>query len=151
VSVVPAVYKYKNKNSSESEETMLRSKKSAVAGRQHGGEYTVEYNSRSHLDIIFQLRGSVWPHVIKFCLFNAMFTLFCSFVVKPRLEDKFKMTGKGHALMAIVVSFLVVTRVNLALAQYKEARANLSKMLTSTRDLVSATVSNTKYSFVYTS
>lgn len=45
--------------------------------------------------------------------------------------------------MAIVVSFLVVTRVNLALAQYKEARGNLSKMLTSTRDLVSATVSST--------
>lgn len=43
--------------------------------------------------------------------------------------------------MAIVVSFLVVTRVNLALAQYKEARGNLSRMLTSTRDLVSATVS----------
>jgi predicted membrane chloride channel (bestrophin family) len=47
----------------------------------------------------------------------------------------------GHALLAIVVSFLVVTRVNLALAQYKEARGNLSKMLTSTRDIVSATVS----------
>lgn len=42
--------------------------------------------------------------------------------------------------MAIVVSFLVVTRVNLALAQYREARGNLSTMLTATRDLVSATV-----------
>ena len=42
--------------------------------------------------------------------------------------------------MAVVVSFLVVTRVNLALTQYKEARGNLSRMLISTRDLVSATV-----------
>ncbi|KAL3777409.1 hypothetical protein ACHAWO_004764 [Cyclotella atomus] len=130
--------------SSESEETMLRSKKSLGTRRKHTGEYTVEYNSRSHFDIIFSLRGSIWPNVIKYCLLNVMLTLFCNYVVKPTMEDKFKMTGKGHALLAIVVSFLVVTRVNLALAQYKEARGNLSKMLTSTRDIVSATAIHTK-------
>ena len=44
--------------------------------------------------------------------------------------------------MAIMVSFLLVQRVNLALAHYHEARENLSGMLKFTRDLVAATVSS---------
>ena len=44
--------------------------------------------------------------------------------------------------MAIMVSFLLVQRVNLALGHYREARANLAGMLQFTRDLVSATVSS---------
>ena len=44
--------------------------------------------------------------------------------------------------MAIMVSFLLVQRVNLALAHYHEARENLAGMLKFTRDLVAATVSS---------
>ena len=43
--------------------------------------------------------------------------------------------------MTIMVSFLLVQRVNLALAHYNEARANLGGMLRSTRDLVAIMVS----------
>lgn len=49
-----------------------------------------------------------------------------------------------HALMAIVVSFFVVARVNTALAQYKQARLKLSGMFTVTRDLVAVRAIHTK-------
>eukprot|EP00804_Cyclotella_cryptica_P005919 CCRYP_000184-RB/>CCRYP_000184-RB protein AED:0.07 eAED:0.07 QI:348/1/1/1/1/1/5/513/338 len=124
---------------------MILSKNERVKTTKKAGEYTVEYDSRNHLEVIFQKHGSVWPHVWKHCLVNVLITLWSHYYLHDKLNDwGFKMTGKGHSLMAVVVSFLVVTRVNLALAQYKEARTNLSNMLTATRDLVAATAIHTK-------
>lgn len=76
--------------------SMLRNKKSGrTAAARRAGESTVEYDSSNHFEIIFQARGSVWPKVIKFCLLNVLFTLFCYYKLKPHMEDRFKMTGKG--------------------------------------------------------
>eukprot|EP00956_Cyclotella_meneghiniana_P043737 scaffold285410_cov66-Cyclotella_meneghiniana.AAC.1 len=117
---------------------------SSTSSHKKKGEYTIEYDSRDHWNLIFSMRGSVWPHVFKLCVFNLLWTLFCEFVIKAKYEEPFNMTGKGHALMAIMVSFLLVQRVNLALAHYHEARENLSGMLKFTRDLVAATAIHTK-------
>ena len=75
---------------------MLRSKNEAIKNSKKAGEYTVEYNSRNHLEVIFQKHGSVWPHVWKHCVVNVLITLWVQYYLHEKLNDwGFKMTGKG--------------------------------------------------------
>jgi predicted membrane chloride channel (bestrophin family) len=107
------------------------------------GEYTVTYRSRDHLSVIFQLYGSVWPEVIPYCLFNVGLVLLDFFVVDPVLSKYgFKVTDKGHTISIFFVSFLVVSRANMALARYNSARNHLGNMFFKTRALTAGIVSN---------
>jgi predicted membrane chloride channel (bestrophin family) len=43
-------------------------------------------------------------------------------------DNKWGITGQGHSFAGLIVSFLVVSRINTALARYNECRNNIGAM-----------------------
>ena len=110
--------------------------------REVSGEYTVQYNSRSHIGVIFQRHGSVWPSVLPYCIFNVLLTLLCRYCIYPWMEDRgVSVSGKGHTTSNFIVSFFVVSRCTMALKRNTDAHANLFMMTQATRELISSIVS----------
>lgn len=106
------------------------------------GEYTVNYESRNHFSVMFQMHGSVWPKVLPYCLANVAATLFFQWYFYPQFmkpEDSWiHITGNGHAVSTFIVSFFVVTRCTMALGSYNTSLANLSSMMYNSREIVAA-------------
>eukprot|EP00581_Thalassiosira_minuscula_P012133 CAMPEP_0183711598 /NCGR_PEP_ID=MMETSP0737-20130205/7070_1 /TAXON_ID=385413 /ORGANISM="Thalassiosira miniscula, Strain CCMP1093" /LENGTH=374 /DNA_ID=CAMNT_0025940155 /DNA_START=113 /DNA_END=1237 /DNA_ORIENTATION=+ len=105
--------------------------------------YTVSYDSESHFQVLTQLWGSKWPQVLPFCLGNVALMLVVTFMDAHYGETYIEMTPQGHTFIAVVVSFLLISRVNTALGRYNQARTHLANMCRETRQLV-------QYAFVYT-
>ena len=47
-----------------------------------------------------------------------------------------KISDKGHTLLTLILSFLIVTRVNISVGRYNEARGNLEIMYGVARELI---------------
>ena len=109
-------------------------------GHHHLPGYTgIQYNTRSHLSVIFQRHGSVWGQVLPYCLLNVILTIFCRQYVYQFLEaHNVILSGSGHSRSTFVVSFFVVSRCTLALKRNDDAYANLFKMTSSIRELISS-------------
>ena len=111
------------------------------------GEYSVHYDSSSHLSIIFQRHGSVWKNIWPYCVFNTLLTLPNHYLLRPFIKKHihdYVVTSFGHTISIFIVSFFVVTRATMALNCYHEARDNLFKMLSNTREIVSSVLIATK-------
>ena len=110
--------------------------------REVSGDYTVQYNSRSHLGVIFQRHGSVWPRVLPSCIANVLLTLLCRYYIYPWMEDEgLAVSGQGHDKSNFIISFFVVSRCTMALKRNTDAHANLFMMTQATRELISSIVS----------
>ena len=96
----------------------------------------VLYNSSDHWAVITQMHGSVWPQVISYCLFNVLNTLFVIHM-KGDLGIDLSFSDRGHTFMSMMVSFLMVTRSNIAYSRYMEARLELSNAMNACRELIS--------------
>lgn len=109
-------------------------------GHHHLPGYTgIQYNTRSHLSVIFQRHGSVWGQVFPYCILNVFVTIFCWQFVYQFLEaHSVILSGSGHSRSTFVVSFFVVSRCTLALKRNDDAYANLFKMTSSIRELISS-------------
>ncbi len=113
----------------------------SIISEKQAGEYAVHYESRNHLAVLFQLHGSAWPRVFKYCVANVLLTLLCHYCIYPYINHLgFEVTAQGHTLSNVIVSFFVVSRCTMALSIYNESLGNLSKLLSSTREIVSAIV-----------
>jgi len=107
--------------------------------REVSGDYTVQYNSRSHLGVIFQRHGSVWPRVLPSCIANVLLTLLCRYYIYPWMEDEgLAVSGQGHDKSNFIISFFVVSRCTMALKRNTDAHANLFMMTQATRELISS-------------
>mmetsp|Transcript_38761 Transcript_38761/g.44273 ORF Transcript_38761/g.44273 Transcript_38761/m.44273 type:complete len:371 (-) Transcript_38761:87-1199(-) len=106
--------------------------------------YTVTYDSASHLKVITQMTGSVWPKVLPYCIINSIITYAIGCVQGLGIVD-LSITGKGHSFMGFLVAFLVVSRVNLAIGRYNEARGYLGVMYRESRELIQNMVAITSY------
>jgi hypothetical protein len=76
------------------------------------GEIVVNYDSTDHFQVLFQMRGSVWPRVLPFCIANTFLMFFCDFWLEPIFTNMgIVFTGKEYGLLTIMVSFLVIRQV----------------------------------------
>jgi len=104
----------------------------------------VKYDSSKHLQVLFQLHGSVWPRVYKYCFFNLFITMGVLYL-KERMGINLSFSDKGHTFMSMMVSFLMVTRSNIAYSRYMEARTELSNAMRACRELISYATTFTRY------
>jgi Bestrophin, RFP-TM, chloride channel len=80
--------------------------------------------------------GSQWPVVFPYCLLNV--TLMVLLIV---LDRKYgykvvEISNQGHSFIMLVVSFLLVSRVNMALARYNVARDAIETLFRETREII---------------
>lgn len=69
--------------------------------------------------VLFQLEGNVFFAVLPFCVVNC---LLLALVEKFEEDDDFGFSPNGHGLMTLLVSFLVISKVNLAFDRFRGAR-----------------------------
>ena len=103
-----------------------------------------EYNTHDHAAIIFSTNGSIWKFVLPFCLANSILT---ALIIFCRENDIYDMTfsSQGHSFLSTLVSFLVVTRLNIAYQRFGQVASALKVMITSSRELVQNSVTLSRF------
>ena len=94
--------------------------------------YTVLYDSESHWSVLTQMNGSSWPRVFPYCMFNVAIMLALTYIKWDGI-DAVKISDQGHTFVTMVMSFLLVSRVTMALARYSEARNQIGCMFRGAR------------------
>ena len=99
--------------------------------------YTVSYDSSNHFSVLTQVWGSKWLSVLPFCLFNVL-VMITLITLRDSSGQKYsiEISTQGHSFVTLVVAFLLVSRVNMALGRYQEARNALGIMYRETRELI---------------
>ena len=82
---------------------------------------------------IFEWQRSIWPAVLPYCLLNTCFMLAVEILHKEGICIAFN--PSGHKLMTLIVSFLVINKVNLAYERFMQSRHVLGRALSSCRQL----------------
>ena len=95
--------------------------------------YTVLYNSESHWSVLTQMNGSSWPRVFPYCCFNVGIMLLLTYFSEWDGIDALKISNQGHTFVTMVMSFLLVSRVTMALSRYSEARNQIGAMFRGAR------------------
>lgn len=103
----------------------------------------VTYSASSHVQVMFQMYGSVLPQVLPFCLTNVACTVATSLLRTNNVADLTFQSFTGHSFMGILVSFLVVSRCNISYNRFMEMRRHLGEAYRSCRELI-------QYTCVYT-
>lgn len=99
--------------------------------------YTVSYDSQSHWSVITQMWGSKWPTVIPYCLFNVGVMIVLTILdYQFKGQYRIEVSTQGHTFLTLVVSFLLVSRVNIGLSRYNAARDCLGIMYRESRELI---------------
>ncbi|CAB9522054.1 Bestrophin, RFP-TM, chloride channel [Seminavis robusta] len=83
--------------------------------------------------ILFELKGSIWSAVLPFCLLNCTIMLFVELLAMGDVRIAF--SPSGHGLMTLIVSFLVINKVNLAYDRYMNSRHAIGCALSACREL----------------
>lgn len=95
--------------------------------------YTVLYNSESHWSVLTQMQGSSWPRVLPYCILNCLIMLALTYFHAEGV-DALKISDQGHMFVTMVMSFLLVSRVTMALSRYSEARNQIGAMFRGSRE-----------------
>ena len=104
----------------------------------------VKYDSSDHWSVLTQMYGSVWPKVIGYCIFN-VFNAIIVIYIREKYKLDLSFSDKGHTFMSMMMSFLMVTRSNIAYSRYMEARYDLSNATLACRELISYATTFTRY------
>mmetsp|Transcript_19876 Transcript_19876/g.24533 ORF Transcript_19876/g.24533 Transcript_19876/m.24533 type:complete len:440 (+) Transcript_19876:115-1434(+) len=102
------------------------------------------YTSESHRTVLTQMAGSVWPDVLPFCIVNTLLTYLIHYLRRYHDID-LTFNDKGHSFMSMLVSFLIVTRSNIAYSRLMEANTYLINCMRCCRELVQHTVAFTRH------
>lgn len=94
----------------------------------------VTFDSSNHVSVLFQVYGSVWPHVLPYCLANVLITYGVAYLKKNGIDVT--IASNGHTFMSVLVSFLIVARTQITYARFMEARGYLQDTYRSCRDLI---------------
>lgn len=92
---------------------------------------TLPYNDRSHISVLTQLYGSVWPRVLPFCIVNMVITLLVFYFFRD-----YTFAPTGHQFMSLILSFLIVSRAKITYSRFMEARGYLEDCYKACRELV---------------
>ena len=101
----------------------------------HRPSSTVEYDGDNHLQVLFQMHGSVWNRVLPWCL-AACFESALIIWLRTKGIDITVTNPTGHNFMSLLVSFLLVTRATITYNRFMEARQHLSELYQSSREVV---------------
>lgn len=93
------------------------------------------WDDENHLAVLTQLNGSVWPRVLPFCLVNVVMTVAVYYLKHYNIVD-LSTAPTGHHYMAMVMSFLVVTRVKIIYENYMYQSQSLTSCYEAIRELV---------------
>jgi hypothetical protein len=63
----------------------------------------VSYDSDSHLGVLFQMYGSVWPQVLPYCVLTVVITYLIYYLQSRDIIDLTFSSSNGHTFMAIMV------------------------------------------------
>ena len=99
----------------------------------------VIYDEQNHLEVMFQVYGSVWPKVLPWCVVVMALTYLFVYLRKHNIVDVTIQDATGHNFMSILVSFLLVTRVTITYNRFMEARQNLQDLFLASRELIQYT------------
>lgn len=102
------------------------------------------YDTNSHFSVLTQMHGSVWPRVLPHCLLNIL-NVSAIIYLDRKYDIDLSYSDKGHSFMSMIVSFLIVTRSNIAYARFMESRTYLSTVMRSCRELMQYAVTFTRY------
>jgi predicted membrane chloride channel (bestrophin family) len=94
----------------------------------------VQYRDRDHFGVVTQMYGSVWKNVIPFCIFNAAWCFVIDYFHGSDIVD-LNIPSSGHSFLSILLSFLVVARVQFTYARFMEARGYLGGCFNNFREL----------------
>lgn len=79
--------------------------------------------------MIFKLKGSVWPKVLPFCLFNVLVTICVYLLLEHTGIDLTFNGGLGYTFISTVVSFFVISNLGSTYGRFWEARGHLGTAL----------------------
>lgn len=91
------------------------------------GERYVNYDPTSHVNILFQLHGSVWPRVFPYCVFNTIL-YWAVLYVDAKVAADISVSATGHSLTALLLAFLVIQRSGIMYNRFMTARHALEDM-----------------------
>ena len=109
--------------------------KSVNTQKQSKRRKIVEYNDHDHFSVFFQMHGSVWPQVIRYCIANLILTTILWYFIKIK-KYPWSLNPIGHNFAGVLVSFLLIGKVKTYYLRFMEINARLSDVLRSCRDLV---------------
>uniref|UniRef100_A0A7S2LR46 Bestrophin homolog n=1 Tax=Leptocylindrus danicus TaxID=163516 RepID=A0A7S2LR46_9STRA len=109
---------------------------------------TILYDSKNTIQIILRRKGSVWKQVVPFCLLTVGISIGIYYFENTYGHDSendennlhITFDDAGHKMLATMVAYLVVSRVNAAYCRFWEARTLLSHALFSARQFSVNTV-----------
>ena len=78
--------------------------------------------------------GVAFLKVIPYCIFNVL-SMLGVYYIEQTTAYTISISNVGHSLISMVVSFLLVARINGSLGRYNEAQNHLTKMYRQSRDL----------------
>jgi len=101
----------------------------------HSCDSVVYDQLRKHpFAIVFRCAGTVWPLVLPYCVLNILL-LTALTILKDYYDINISIQPQGHALMALLVSYLGVSKVNLAYERYMSAQVAAGHALMTLREL----------------
>lgn len=94
--------------------------------------YSVMYEAENHGSVLLQTYGSIWSRVLPYCIINTAF-MYALVYLRDKYDLSLTISNEGHTYVSVVVSFLLVSSVELVLQQYADAREHLCTIYAQTR------------------
>ena len=88
--------------------------------------HKISYTAGNHVQILFQMYGSAFPNVLPFVLVNLAWALCVHYLKQYREVDLTFHSSTGHSFMGLLVSFLIVSRSQIAYGRFMSFRTHLA-------------------------
>lgn len=75
--------------------------------------------AKSLWSVLFRIEGNIFIAVLPFCIINCLLLYLVEYLEE---KDDFGFSPTGHGLLTLLVSFLVISKVNLAYERFRSAR-----------------------------
>ena len=103
----------------------------------------LKWDESNHFSIITQLHGSVIPKVVPFCIVNS---LWAAVLYELKKRDIIDLTSSpsGHKYLAVIMSFLLVSRVKIMYDRYMHSATAMTECFRACREMVQYAVALSK-------
>lgn len=91
------------------------------------------FSTQNLWQLVFEWRNSIWSAVLPYCILNCLIMVVIELLAMWDIKIAF--SPSGHGLMTLIVSFLVINKVNLAYDRYMQSRHAIGHALSSLREL----------------